>query len=40
MISTVVQVPGAALASDGRLAATATDVTWVDADPLFHPPRG
>jgi hypothetical protein len=40
MISTVAQVQDAALNADGRLAATATDGTWVDVDPLFHPPRG
>jgi hypothetical protein len=40
MIPTVAQVLYSALTADGRLAAIATDVTWIDADPLFHPPRG
>lgn len=40
MISTAVQVLDATLTVDGRMAAIANDVTWVDADPPYHPPRG
>ena len=40
MIADVAQMLDAALTLDGRLAASATDVTWVDADQLYHPPRG
>ena len=39
MIPPFAQVLDTTLTSDGRLAATVTDVTWVDPDPLFHPPR-
>ena len=39
MIPPVTQVLNAVLTADGRLAATAADVTRVDADPLYHPPR-
>lgn len=40
MIPPVAQVLDTALTVDGRLALSATDVTRVDADPLYHPPRG
>jgi hypothetical protein len=40
MIATVIHVLDAALTPDGHLAAIATDVAWVDTDPLYHPPRG
>ena len=39
MIPTDAQMVDAALTSDGRLATTTTDLTWVDPDPLYHPPR-
>jgi len=39
MIPTLAQLMDAAPTSDGRLAATSTDVTWVDPDRLFHPPQ-
>jgi len=39
MIPTVAQVPDTGLIADGRLIASATAVTWVDTDPLYHPPR-
>lgn len=39
MIPPFAQVLDTSLTSDGRLAATVTDVTWVDPDPLYHPPR-
>jgi hypothetical protein len=40
MISPFAQVLGTSLNADGRLAATDTKVTRVDADPLYHPPQG
>ncbi len=40
MIADVAQMLDAALTLDGRLVATATDLTWFDADQLYHPPRG
>ena len=33
------QTLDAILAADGCLAANAIDIAWVDADPLYHPPR-
>lgn len=39
MIPTSVQTLDSALAADGQLAAFATAVTWVETDPLYHPPR-
>ncbi|MEN8006281.1 MAG: hypothetical protein ABFS42_04665 [Candidatus Krumholzibacteriota bacterium] len=40
MIPAAAQMLDEVLPADGRLVATATDVTWVDADPVYHPPRG
>ncbi len=40
MIPPVAQVLHAVPTADGRLAATRADVTQIDADPLYHPPRG
>jgi len=40
MIPPVAHVLDAALTADGRLVTTTVDVTRVDADPLYHPPRG
>jgi hypothetical protein len=39
MISTLSQVLDSSLTSDGRLVFTTTGRAWVDADPLYHPPR-
>lgn len=39
MIPPCTQVLDPFLTADGRLVATASDVTRVDADPLYHPPR-
>ncbi len=40
MLPTVVQGLDPILTDDRRLAAIATDLPWVDAIPLYHPPRG
>jgi len=40
MIPPVAQVLHSAPTVDGRLAATRAEVTQIDADPLYHPPRG
>lgn len=39
MIPPFAQVLDPTPTSDGRLATTTSDVTWVDPDQLFHPPR-
>jgi hypothetical protein len=39
MISMLSQVLDSSLTSNGRLVGAATDVMWVDSDPLYHPPR-
>lgn len=39
MVPTVAQMVDASLNSDGRLAAAASDLTWIDPDPLYHPPQ-
>ena len=40
MLSTIAQGQDPTLTDDRPLAATATDLPWVDAGPLYHPPRG
>jgi len=39
MIATVSQGLDSALTANGSLAADASEMTWVDADPPFRPPR-
>ena len=39
MILTFAQLQDAAPTADGRLALTDTALTWVDTNPLYHPPR-
>ena len=39
MVPAVAKMVDANLNSDGRLAAGASDLTWVDPDPLYHPPQ-
>ena len=39
MIPTAIQALDSVISADGQMAAFATDVAWVETDPLYHPPR-